>query len=171
MLGRDVGNSTGNVARATLHSGVHTSTLNSLGRHLRLLRHDVHALVLVGGDADRLVVHETRVLVAVQRSEVARLAREHAAEALLLHEVAVRLADKEPLEILRRHYGEVGGRSGAHSSFAELQIARDPGATWLIARWPMLFLMASEPSVERNARGIPAAPFVVGAPSSFRKMS
>jgi len=49
-------------------------------------------------------------LVAVERGQVAGLTREHAAEALLLHEEAVRLAHKKPLEVLRRHgnNGRVG---------------------------------------------------------------
>ena len=49
------------------------------GRRLLLARRHNDATVLSGHNADRLVVHKTRVLVAVESGEITRLAREHAA--------------------------------------------------------------------------------------------
>ena len=43
----------------------------------------------------------------MESSDITRLTRENAAETLLLHKEAVRLAEKKPLEILRRHNGDV----------------------------------------------------------------
>ena len=114
MLGGHVGHGGSDAARATLAVDVSLSSVyvhrrrgasatNSAGRRLLLARRHNDATVLSRHNADRLVVHKTRVLVAVEGGEVTRLAREHAAQTLLLHKEAVRLADKKPLEILRRH--------------------------------------------------------------------
>ena len=113
------------------------------------------------------------MLVAVESGEVTRLAREHAAEALLLHKEAVRLADKKPLEILRRHTRGGRGQSGvandAPGSFqncichvlSHVDVDCAPRPTPPAARPPTAVIMAGETA--SDTRGIPTAPFVVRA--------
>lgn len=90
VLGGHVGHGASDAARATLAVDVSLSSTHvhrrggagatdSAGRRLLLARRHNDATVLSGHNADRLVVHKTRVLVAVESGEVTRLAREHAA--------------------------------------------------------------------------------------------
>lgn len=184
VLGGHVGHGASDAARATLAVDVSLSSTHvhrrggagatdSAGRRLLLARRHNDATVRSGHNADRLVVHKTRVLVAVESGEVTRLAREHAAEALLLHKEAVRLADKKPLEILRRHTRGGRGQSGvandAPGSFqncichvlSHVDVDCAPRPTPPAARPPTAVIMAGETA--SDTRGIPTAPFVVRA--------
>ena len=86
-----------------IHCGLSTSRADRARRHLLLAGRNNDATVLSWHNTHTLVVHKTRVLVAVKRGNVAGFAREHTSQTLLLHKEAVRLAHKQPLEILCRH--------------------------------------------------------------------
>lgn len=115
-----------------------------------LLGQDDAAVVLSGDNTNALVVDNARALVAVERLEVTRLAREHATKALLLHEEAVVLANDEPLEILRRHGGVCEEGSGAVCNNYNTHVSAPDTC----------FDMTTD---ARSVRGVPVAPFVVRA--------